>query len=434
MGIFGLVTRKEAQLQARIAVLENSQVRSSTLQNPSQELLFALEQVGLIGTTNESGVRVDDRNTLGLTAFARGLNLIGDGIASMPLKRYSKRGEVRSEVPDSLIARPNPWQTQYQWVKYMATMQAARGNAYSWIVRNGTYKPTMTIPIHPRHVKPVVVDGDLFYKVQAPNFPTVIHHTDMIHWKGLCYENLVEGISPIEYHAQTLGISLSAEKGTARNNKTNAKKILIKGEAGKQLQAPQRESLKQDLQDVYNGDSMALVLPNGLELDYLTMSPAEAEFLTQRQYGAVEIARILNIPSSLLDADNGGNKSSVEQESINFHTFTLHPKTTDFVQELTYKLISNENEYYKFNFNSLLRADANARAEFYIKAKKFGMSDNEIRAYEDMNGYEGGDRRYADLNQIPKDIEDEYYAAKIENMLKSNMTNNATGNNNNTQS
>jgi HK97 family phage portal protein len=274
----------------------------------------------------------------------------------------------------------------------------------------------------------------LFYRVDAANIPKVVHHTDMIHWKGLCYDNLIEGISPIEYHAQTLGISLSAERGTARNNKTNAKKILIKGETGKTLTDSQKLSLKQDLDDVYNGDSMALALPNGLSLDYLTMTPQEAEFLQQREYGAVEIARILNIPSSLLDADNGGNKSSVEQESLNFYTLTLHPKTTDFVQELNYKLLSNPNEYYKFNFNSLMRADANTRADYYIKGKKFGMSDNEIRTLEDMNGYEGGDRRYADLNQIPKDLEDKYYEAKIENMLKTNNNNNPEGNNNNTES
>ena len=416
---------------ARVTELEA--VRSSSLDNPSMELLNALQGAGIIGQGSESGVAVNDRTTLGLTAFTRGLNIIGDGIASMPLKRYKKAGLDRAEIPDNLITRPNPWQTQYQWVKYMSTMQAARGNAYSWIVRDEYFKPTMTIPIHPRMVKPEIIENDLWYRVQASGIPTVVHHTDMIHWKGLCYDNLIEGISPIQYHAQTLGINISSEKATARNNKAGAKKFALTGEAGKSLLTEQKVSLKQDIEDVLNNNANTLVIPNGIKLDYLTMTPQEAEFLLQRKYGAVEIARILGIPSSLLDADNSSTNSNTEQESLNFYQMTLHPKTTDFQQELNYKLLSNPNEYYKFNFNSLLRADATTRADVYNKWKNIGFTDNEIRAFEDMNGYEGGDRRYANLNQIPKDLEDEYYAAKIIGMAHSGQNNNPGGNNNNTQ-
>ena len=61
------------------------------------------------------------------------------------------------------------------------------------------------------------------------------------------------------------------------------------------------------------------------------------------------------------------------------------------------------------------------------------MTDNELRTLEDWDTYDGGDRRYANLNQIPKDLEDEYYAAKIEAMRKTNMNNNPAGNNNDIQ-
>lgn len=431
MGVFGLLTKKEARKLVETAVV---QTRSATLQNPSPELIKALSDVGLIGQAVDSGVRVDDRATLGLTAFSRGLNLLGDGVASMPLKHYKKTGDVRQVVDDQFIFRPNPWQTQYDWVKYMTIMRAARGNACSVIFRDTYYKPTHTIPVHPRFVTPIIRDNDLFYRINAPGFPSVVHHSDMIHWKGLCYENMVWGISPIEYHAQTLGISISAEKAQARDNKTGAKRFMLSGEPGVKIDDSAKKSLKQDLDEVMNNSSNGVFVPNGIKLDFLTMTPAEAEFLAQRKYGAVEVARILNIPSSLLDADNTASKSSVEQESLNFYTQTLHPLTTQFQQELDYKLISRSSEYYKFNFNSLLRADANTRADVYGKWKKLGWSDNEMRALEDVDGYDGGDRRYSDLNQIPKDLEDAYYEAKIQNMLKSNMTNNATGDNNNTQS
>lgn len=427
VGLFGLVTKKEAELTARLAVMESQ--RSSTLRNPSNELIEALSAIGMIGPQTDSGVRVDDHSTLGLAAFARGLNLISDGIASMPLKRYSKSGETRNEVPDELIARPNPWQTQYQWVKYMAVMQAARGNAYSRLVRNQYNKVIMTVPIHPKHVKPVLVDSDLFYRIELEGHPKAVHYSDMIHWKGLCYDNAIEGISPIQYHAQTLGIDIAAEKSQARFNKAGAKKFAITGESGKTISPEAKSSLKQDIEDVLNNQSNSLLIPNGLKIDYLTTTPQEAQFLETRGYGAKDIARMLNIPSSMLDADTNMNKSSVEQDALNFYTLTLHPKTTDFQQELNYKLIAN-NDYYKFNFNSLLRADANTRADVYLKLSALGWSNNEIRGLEDVNGYEGGDTRRTSLQNMPIDMEQEYYLAKIEGMSK---INNPSGDNNNTQ-
>lgn len=407
--------------------------RSSSLQNPTPELLRALELVGIIGLSNDSGVRVDDRSVMGLAAWGRGVNLIGDSAASMGIKRYKKLDQSRTEIPDTLIKNPNPWQTQYQWIKYMSTMRVSRGNAYSVIFRDAFYKPIMTVPLHPKYVKPTMYQGQLYYRIECEGFPKVVAFMDMIHWKGLCYNNLIEGISPIEYYAQTLGINLSAEKGQARSNKTGAKKVAITGESGQAVPTNVAESLKRDLDDAYNDKTMGIYVPSGVKLDWLTMTPVEQEFLSQRQYGAIEVARILNIPARLLDAIEGrATSTTVEQESLNFYVMTMHPMTADFEQELNFKLLLNEDEYFKFNFNSLMRADAKTRLEAYTLMKRLGWTDNEIRALEDTDRYEGGDMRYATLQDIPKEYEAEYWPAKIESFLKGN-NNNPGGNNNDIQ-
>jgi HK97 family phage portal protein len=435
MGLFGLSTRKEVELEKRLAVAQAQlSTRSSSLAQPDEYLVNALRSVGLWGASSDAGVVVDERSTIGLAAFARGLNLIGDGMASMKLKHYRKDGADRNEIPDNLIERPNPWQTQFQWVKTMSVYQAYKGNAYARIVRDANYRVIMIVPISPRYVKPVPYEGDLFYRIELTGHPKVVHHTDMIHWKGLCIENIYEGIGCIEWHAQTLGISIAAEKSLARFNKAGAKKFVLTGETGRTITDPAKESLKLDIEKVLNNQSNSMMIPNGIKLDYLTVSPEEAQYLNTLKNGAVEVARMLNIPAFMLDAGDssrGASLASSEQDSINFYQLTLHPKTTDFQQELKYKLISDPNEYYKFNFDSMLRADAKTRAEVQKIRKGMGWSDNEIRNLEDLNGYEGGDRRYADLNQIPKDREDAYYDAKETSMTKSK---NPTGDNNNTES
>ena len=52
-----------------------------------------------------------------------------------------------------------------------------------------------------------------------------------------------------------------------------------------------------------------------------------------------------------------------------------------------------------FNFNALLRGDSAARVNFYQKMWQLGaLSINEIRAKEDLNPIEGGDKFFVPLN------------------------------------
>lgn len=432
MGIFGLSTRTEVRLLSENARLQGQlQARASTVQNPSAELIKALQSIGLFGVTNDSGIAVDDQSALSISAYTRGLNLISDGMAVMKLKKYIKTDTFRNEVPDELLMNPNPWQTQYQWIKYMTTMQIARGNGLSRIVRNDLFKPIMYLPIHPKYVTTVVVDHDLFYKVNAAGHPNLVHHSDMIHFRGLCFDSLVWGINPIEMQAQTLGINLASLRSQARANKSNAKKAVITGQAGKTIVGATAKSLSADFDAALNGDANAVLIPNDVNVEWLTLTPAEAEFLKTRDYGAVDIARMLNMPASLLDVQNTGNKSSVEQDALNFYTLTLLPLATANEQELKRKTITNPNEYYKHNFNSLQRADAKTRSEVYLNLKRLGWTNNEIRALEDTSAYKDGETRYADMNQMPVEFESEYWPAKIASLMKT--SNNPDGNNNNTE-
>jgi hypothetical protein len=92
--------------------------------------------------------------------------------------------------------------------------------------------------------------------------------------------------------------------------------------------------------------------------------------------------------------------------------------------------VDKASYYFHFNFNSLLRASANDRADFYNKGIRGGwLSPNEARAFENANGFEGGDTYYAEGNLVPQDQFAEWMDAKIQNLLSKNITNNPIGNN-----
>jgi hypothetical protein len=61
------------------------------------------------------------------------------------------------------------------------------------------------------------------------------------------------------------------------------------------------------------------------------------------------------------------------------------------------------------------------------------MSPNEARHLEDLDGYEGGDKRFINAANIPADQMEEWIDAKINNLNNKNKNNNPTGENNGEQ-
>jgi len=208
-------------------------------------------------------------------------------------------------------------------------------------------------------------------------------------------------------------------------------KFLLKS-AGK-IDEAQANPLRQSLDDVIDGNRRSTVLPSGVEMEKLSLSPQEAQYLESRSFSAEEIARIFGVPASMIGAKDG-IKSSVEQDYQDFYARTLMAYCKNIEQELHRKLLQEIDKpyyYYKFNFNSLLRASANDRADFYNKGIRGGwLSPNEARAFEDANGFDGGDKYYAEGNLIPQEQFGEFMDAKIAHLMSQvNKINNPHGNN-----
>jgi HK97 family phage portal protein len=320
--------------------------------------------------------------------------------------------------------------TKFDFTKWMVAQLVLNGNAYAFINRDQRFIPTELHPIQSMNVTPYMSDGELFYRVQQQGFPALIPAVDMLHFKGLSMENVLVGKSPIQLHAETLGIDLAAIKSSAAVYKNGTLKFLLKSQG--KIDEAQAKPLRQSLDDVIDGNKRSTVLPSGVEMERLSLSPQEAQYIESRSFSAEEIARIFGVPASMIGAKEG-IKSSVEQEYQDFYARTLMAYCKNIEQELKRKLlqeVDKPNYYFKFNFNSLLRASANDRADFYNKGIRGGwLSPNEARAFENANGFEGGNTYYAEGNLVPQDQFAEYIEAKIQNLLSKNITNNPRGEN-----
>ena len=407
--------------------------KRSSLSAPSDWLIKSLSS--LFGQQTTSGQSVNAESALSIASVHACVRVISDGIAGLDLKLYyeneDSRKQVYSHYSNVVCNEPNSYQTKFDFFKWMVSQLVLQGNAYAFINRDSRFIPIAMHPIQSNNVTPYMVDGELFYKVQQEGFPSLVSAVDMLHFKGLSMENVLKGKSPIQVHAETLGIDLAAIKSSAAVYKNGTLKFLLKS-AGK-IDEAQANPLRQSLDDVIDGNRRSTVLPSGVEMEKLSLSPQEAQYLDSRSFSSEEIARIFGVPASMIGAKDG-IKSSVEQDYQDFYARTLMAYCKNIEQELHRKLLQEIDKpyyYYKFNFNSLLRASANDRADFYNKGIRGGwLSPNEARAFEYANGFEGGDKYYAEGNLIPESKFDEFMDAKIAHLMSQvNKINNPHGHN-----
>ena len=104
----------------------------------------------------------------------------------------------------------------------------------------------------------------------------------------------------------------------------------------------------------------------------------------------------------------------MEYQQREFYVDTLMDILTGYEQELTYKLFTNkeleEGYYIKFNVNAILRADPKTRYEGYRIAIQSGfLTANEVRALEELESKEGGDRLLINGNMMPIEMAGEQY-------------------------
>lgn len=394
------------------------------------------------GATNSSGQSVTEKTVFSIGAVAACVRVISQGLATMPFKTYQKKGgKINEDLNSSsskLSREPNPFMTWFKMAEYMTAVAVLKGNSYAYIFRDSNGNAINLLPLQNCQISTMIGNGELFYKIVTTDpiykgIPDVVPATSILHIKGLCTSSIFEGVNPIQAHAQTFGIDLAAMDATAKTFKSGSKKWMLASENS--WKPEQMAASAKSFDNMIGGESVVMTVPSGVTATQVSLSPSEAGYLESMQYTDKDIARIFGVPASMIGADDGAIKASVEQDALNFLQQTLAPWAKNFESEWSLKILTSNQRmqgfYPKFNFNSLLRADASTRAEFYSKMINIGvMSPNEARAFEELNPYEGGDVYLFNQNQIPFDLISPFNQAKIDAMdAKEVQNNNPNGKN-----
>lgn len=355
-----------------------------------------------------SGVPVSEKGAMQLTAVWSAVNLISSTIASLPLNVYtrdnrgSKQIAYNSPLQNLLHNIPSENYTSYQFRNTMVCHLLLYGNAYAIIERNGGGRPVSFKIVEPEYVEVTVgADGKSYYTIQ--NEDKVYQSKEMLHFVGLSYDG-VKGKSPISACREALGVGLATQKFGAKffeNGAILSGVLQTDGKLTEESAQRLRTSWNNRFGGVYKSHSTA-VLEGGVNYKPISVPLVDAEFVKNRSFTIAEIARIFRVqPHMIMDLERSTN-NNIEQQSIEFVTYTLMPYLVNIEQEFNRKIFSpneQKNSYVKFMVSGLLRADVDSRGDYYRRLFEIGvLSANEIREFEDLNRVEGLDEHYVPLN------------------------------------
>jgi HK97 family phage portal protein len=323
-----------------------------------------------------------------------------DGNGSRQLARTHPLWRVVHDKPNAMMTTPVA-------LTAMAVNYALRNNAYAKILRNKQgavvgYMPWPTEQVN----KIAMTDGTVVYELAADNRIDVVADANMIHWQGI--GSGIVGLDTQRYAAQTFGLALKIE-GAAQDLFANAGKLQGVLTIDGTLTKDQREALRSKFANmqVSSGGRSLPVLEAGMKFQSIQMTADQAELEAQRRYSVSDVARVMGVPSVLIN-DTSKNTSwgtGIAEIKEGFATFKLRPMCKRLEAELNEKLLTpleRQSLNIEFAFDGLLRASPEKRAAIYKDSVQGGwLTPNEARQLDNMPALAGGDALYMQAQMTP---------------------------------
>ena len=361
---------------------------------------------GFLGMNTRAGVGVTEEGSMALSAVYSCVKLIASSLATLDLHLHRLQGNQREIAQDHPIyqlinSTPSETMTAFDFWEHIISDALLHGKGFALIERGqSTGRPVQLHLLTAKKMREHVTGGQVTYTHEG--MPDHIFPEDL-----LCIR-CFRGISPIRQHMEGIGLSMAAQEFASRyyGSGGNVGGVLS---TDRSLTNEQYERLRQSWQQTHGGLGNAhevAILEHGLKYEATSINMAESEYIKVRVHGAQEVARIFQVPGSMIGLDANVSYNGAEHQDLQFVKHTLLPWCRRIEDEITAKLLREGERGQiipRFDLNSLLRADTSSRSELYQSALQSGwMSINEVRAKEDLNPIgPSGDLHLVQVNQLP---------------------------------
>ena len=362
--------------------------------------------------------------SLALSAVYRCVEVITNGVASLPVKLYrtDEKGfkyEMHNNLSFILSKKPTEKMNAFTFYKLIVKDILLQGNAYALILRNEKGEIIGLQYIQAGLVSPIDKVDRIEYQVTG--IKGFVRQEDILHFMNYT-DNGVYGISVLTHARRTLGIADYGENASENFYKSGGCTtgfLKFDGPSSGKQREEILSAWNQATGGVRNQPNGIPVLPANVNYTQLSVNPADAQLLESREFSVVEICRFFGVsPTKCFDLTHASYNNS-EMAELAFLNDTLRPLLTKIEMEMETKLFKPEEGYdIKFDVSELLRTDKKSQAEYFTKMFNLGvLSPNDIRKELDMDEIEGGDIHCAQINLTSiKNLE--FVNATADNRLK----------------
>jgi HK97 family phage portal protein len=360
---------------------------------------------------SQTGVVVDQSTVFNLSTVYACINAIAQTVGSLPLVLYKRVGEGKERATehylfDILRNNPNPNILPSAFKEAIMGNVLTRGNGYAEIEFDVMGRPLALWPIASSRVRPVQVGTELSYDITLENKIARVPAHRIFHVPGLSF-NGIEGVTPIEISREAFAMALSNQEYAARFFKNDANPGGILKHPAK-LASDAYDRLKKQTENMHMGlekKHRFMLLEGGLTWEKTGLSPADSQLLEERKFSVTDIARMFRVPPHIIADLERATFSNIEMQSIEFLTYCIMPWLVKFQEAIQKRVIPavDKSKYFaEYLVNALLKGDTKTRFEAYgIGLDRGFLSINDVRAMENMNEVEGGDKYYKAVNMAP---------------------------------
>lgn len=344
---------------------------------------------------SDAGIVITQDKMLTISTVWACARLISETIATLPLSMYERTSagkRVASTHPLQMIIhdQPNPGTTAaVHWEATVAAM-LLRGNARSEKLMVGGRLVGLRF-LHPDRLScSLRSDGKREWRyVDSDGRQRIIPDSRIWNIPGFSLDGET-GVSVVQYGANVFGGALAADM-VANKTFKNGLHPTVYFKYPTTLRAEQRQEAREAIQKISGAlnSGAPAILEAGMEAGTIGINPADAQLLESRAFSVEEICRWFRVPPFMVGHAEKSTSwgTGIEQQMIGFLTFTLAPWLRRIEQAISKDLLSPAERlryYPKFSVEGLLRADSQARAQFYSSMVNNGIyTRDEVRELED---------------------------------------------------
>lgn len=346
---------------------------------------------------------VDTDDAMGVPAAYRAVALASEGVAGMIAGVFRGDGLDRIEVNTTWQARffngePNdqePWHSVWSQTEASLT---SRNNAYWWLTYDTGVRVVAVQVIDPCLVTVKRQGGEKVFDVVTAGQTVTVDASKILHFRGTGSPGALVAPDPLDLFDDALGAAV-ARQAYETNFYANGMGQGIALIYPQDMTAAQAKEYKDALGPAQGGIANKVrVFGGGPTIQGIGITPRDAQFIEAMTFSVEDIARIYNVPASLLYSGAGKGMSSPltpEHEMARWLRYGLGPRLQRIAAAINQSAAffgAGYRDSFDWETQSTLRGDLATESAIDATLIQTGQRTvNELRARDGLPPVQWGD-------------------------------------------